>query len=142
MRKHNKNKNIIILAAAIILGVFIFAPRPVYIEFNEPKQPSDLSQMFEKVSIKQIYFTALGADNRSAGGMVESIDDVSPLLERLEIEVVSGEFLGIRDIEGNISGTDYIYLLTHKKEYDIGQLYSFQVLLGRIEDGIERIILR
>ena len=142
MKKRNKNKIIITLAAAILLGVFIFAPRPVYIEFHQPKQPSDLNKMFEKVSIKQIYFTTLGANNHSAGGMVESLDDVSPLLEELEIQIISGDALGIRDIEGIISGTDYIYLLTHKKEYDINQLYSFQVLLGRIEDGIERILFR
>ncbi|MBR0600192.1 hypothetical protein [Sinanaerobacter chloroacetimidivorans] len=139
MKKLNKRKIItgVVVLAVIILLVFI--PKPVYVEFSEPKQPNELIEMFQNISITNIKVHAVGV-NYSGGGIVENLDDIEPLLKDMESD--NGELVGITNIEFSTSGTDLIYLMTHKKDHDIAAIYVFNVILGRIEDQIERLVFR
>ena len=54
----------------------------------------------------------------------------------------NGEVIGITSIEFSTSGTDLIYLITHNKDYDIKNIYVLNIIMGRVEDQIERMIYR
>ena len=121
MKKINKRW---ITIGVIVIGVVLILtliPKPVYIEFVEPKQPNELNQLFQNMPITNIKVDAIGV-NYSGGGIVENLDDIVLLLKGLELE--TGEkIIGITAIEFSVSGIDLIYLLTHKKEYDIANIY-------------------
>ena len=138
MKKMNKRKVTIGAIAIVLILILTFIPKPVYMEFGEPKQPNELNQMFQNMPITNIKVDAIGV-NYSGGGIVENLDDIVLLLKGLELE--TGEkIIGITAIEFSVSGIDLIYLLTHKKENDIANIYVVSVILGRIEDQIERMI--
>ncbi len=136
MKKTNKRKITIGAIAIALILILTFIPKPVYIEFGELKQPNELNQMFQDIPITNIKVDAIGV-NESGGGIVDNLDDIVLLLKDIELE--SGRnIIGIEAMEFNVSGIDLIYLLTHKKNYDIANIYVVSVILGKIEDQIER----
>lgn len=138
MRKISKKKVAFAAIVILVLIVYAFAPKPIHIEFAKPMESKDLDEMFRKISIENFDFMATGAVN-SGGSYAENIERMY-LMEH-EWEKEYGEEFGIKTIDGTVSAGDYFHLITHKKQYGISQLRSFQVLLGMIEDGIEHTLL-
>ncbi len=129
-----------IITGVIVIGVvliLVFIPKPIYIEFVEPKQPNELTQMFQNIPMTNIEVDAIG-ENYSGGGFVENLGEVDTILNDFELQ--NGEVIGIISIEFTTTGTDLIYLITHKKDYDIKNIYVLSIIMGRIEDQIERMI--
>ena len=140
MKIKNKRKIIIAVAVITMIIILIFTPKLVHVEFSGPKPPNELNKLFQNISMTNIQVLAVGA-NYSGGGVVENPDGIEQFLKGLELE--SGEeFIGITSIEFDTSGTDFIYLATHKQEYDIDTIYSSQIVLVWIEDAIEGIIFK
>ena len=139
MKKTNKHKITIGTIAIALILILTYIPKPVYMEFGELKQSNELNQMFQDMPITNIKVDAIGV-NESGGGIVENLDDIVLLLKDLELET-GKNIIGITAMEFSVSGIDLIYLLTHKKDYDITNIYVVSVILGRIEDQIERRLL-
>ena len=128
-----KNKHKITIGAIAIALIFIltYIPKPVYMEFEELKQPNELNQMFQDMPIKNIKVDAIGV-NESGGGIVENLDDIVLLLKDFELET-GKNIIGITAMEFSVSGIDLIYLLTHKKDYNhfLNNMYGFPFRLCR-----------
>ena len=92
-----KNKHKITIGAIAIALIFIltYIPKPVYMEFEELKQPNELNQMFQDIPITNIKVDAIGV-NESGGGIVENLDDIVLLLKDLELET-GKNIIGITD---------------------------------------------
>lgn len=137
--KRIKNRKIIrVVILIIVILTLIFIPKPVYVEFNEPKLPSELLDLFHSISIKNISVQAMGT-NYSGGGVVDHLHDVEIMLKDLK-ESNNDELIRIISIEFYTSGADLLYLITHKNEFDIANYSVLTVILGRVEDQIERLI--
>ena len=116
MKKINKRWIPIGVIAIGIVLILVFIPNPVYMEFGEPKQPNELNQMFQDMPITNIKVDVIGV-NYSGGGIVKNLDDIVLLLKDFESQ--NGEVVGITSMEFSTSGIDLIYLITHKKDYNI-----------------------
>jgi len=128
-----RSKRIAIAIVILVLIILVFVPKPVYFEFEEPKQFSQIKEMFQYVSITNIKYDVVGT-NYTSGGYVENLDEI-------EINEIESEEK-IKSIECNISGIDLINIMLHKNDYNIDKIYVFQIMLGRIEDAIEKLVYR
>lgn len=136
MRK-KMHKVIVATITAMVVITLIVLPKSVYIEFNSPKLPNELIKTFYNISTTKITINVEG-ENYSGGGKVESLSELEPLLKSLELE--NGNIIGISAMEFSTTGIDLLYLMTHKKAYDVANIDVFNVMLGRLEDQIERIV--
>lgn len=130
-------KGITGVIAAVVVITLILIPKSVYIEFNSPKLPDELIKKFGNISTTKITISVEG-QNYTGGGKVDSLNELEPLLNSFELE--NGNIIGISAMEFNTTGSDLLYIMTHKSVYDVANIDVFNVMLGKLEDQVERLI--
>jgi hypothetical protein len=138
MKKVKKRTIAIGTAAIAAVLILILAPWLVCLKFEEPKQADELEELFADIPVKNAQFTASG-ENHSGGGFAETTSDMARILGEMEIQ--TGEaFEGITSMEFIASGVDRIYLILHKRDYDIASMDSFHIALVWFDDLGEGVV--